>query len=319
MSNDHGAAVLTRTPQHLDYSLVGENAKLAIERGLAEADWYQSPIPRSELRALLHRRNGPALRDTLFWFGLLGLTGWGTVALWGTWWMIPVYLLYAVLYATASDSRWHECSHGTAFETDWLNNLIYEISSFMVLRESVIWRWSHTRHHSDTVIVGRDPEIQVSRPPDLFSHVLSIFAIGAYRSYFPGLIGHAMGRVSAAERTFVPESEFGKVFRNARIVAALYVVTIAAAIGFHSWVPILLIILPHFFGTWLMILHNTTQHAGLAENVLDHRLNCRTVFMNPFSRFVYWNMNYHVEHHMFPLVPYHALSCPSAPARVDQG
>jgi fatty acid desaturase len=22
---------------------------------------------------------------------------------------------------------------------------------------------------------------------------------------------------------------------------------------------------------------------------------------------VYWNMNYHIEHHLFPLVPYHAL------------
>jgi fatty acid desaturase len=29
--------------------------------------------------------------------------------------------------------------------------------------------------------------------------------------------------------------------------------------------------------------------------------------MNPVSRFIYWNMNYHVEHHMFPMVPYHAL------------
>ena len=37
----------------------------------------------------------------------------------------------------------------------------------MVMRESVVWRWSHTRHHSDTIIVGRDPEIQVSRPPDI--------------------------------------------------------------------------------------------------------------------------------------------------------
>jgi hypothetical protein len=41
--------------------------------------------------------------------------------------------------------------------------------------------------------------------------------------------------------------------------------------------------------------------------VLDHRLNCRTVYMNRLNRFLYWNMNYHVEHHMFPLVPYHAL------------
>jgi fatty acid desaturase len=49
------------------------------------------------------------------------------------------------------------------------------------------------------------------------------------------------------------------------------------------------------------------QHGGLADNVIDHRLNSRTVLMNPISRFIYWNMNYHVEHHMFPMVPYHAL------------
>jgi fatty acid desaturase len=49
------------------------------------------------------------------------------------------------------------------------------------------------------------------------------------------------------------------------------------------------------------------QHAGLAEDTLDHRLNSRTVYMNPVLRFIYWNMNYHIEHHMFPMVPYHQL------------
>ena len=309
MSHDHahGSAVLSRPPAHLDYSLTGENAARAVERGLAEADWYQTPVPREKLRQLLERRDGPALRDTVLWFGLLGLSGWGTLALWGSGWAVLPYLLYAVLYATASDSRWHEAGHGTAFKTDWMNNVIYEIASFMVMRESVVWRWSHTRHHSDTIIVGRDPEIQVSRPPDIPSHIASIFNIGGYRAYFPSLIRHASGRVTADERTFIPESEFPKVFRNARISLAIYLAIAAASIAFQTWVPVFLIVLPHFFGTWLMILHNTTQHAGLAENVLDHRLNCRTVYMNPFSRFIYWNMNYHVEHHMFPLVPYHAL------------
>ena len=56
-----------------------------------------------------------------------------------------------------------------------------------------------------------------------------------------------------------------------------------------------------------MVIYGYTQHAGLAENVLDHRLNCRTVYMHAIHRYLYWNMNYHVEHHMFPLVPYHAL------------
>jgi fatty acid desaturase len=30
--------------------------------------------------------------------------------------------------------------------------------------------------------------------------------------------------------------------------------------------------------------------------------------MNVVNRFLYWNMNYHVEHHMFPMVPYHRLA-----------
>ena len=41
--------------------------------------------------------------------------------------------------------------------------------------------------------------------------------------------------------------------------------------------------------------------------MLDHRLNTRTVYMNPLLRLLYWNMNYHVEHHMYPTVPFHAL------------
>jgi MocE subfamily Rieske [2Fe-2S] domain protein len=290
-----------------DYSLTGTNAALAIERGLAEADWYTTPVAKEKMRVLLQRRDGPAIRDTFLLFAILGLTAWATVHFWGTAWVILPYLIYAVFYATSSDSRWHECGHGTAFKTDWMNTLLYEVASFMVMRESVVWRWSHNRHHSDTIIVGRDPEIQIPRPPDLRALFLSLFNISGYLSYFPNLIRHAFGAMSADEKTFIPESEFPKVYRNARICLALHLAVIASAVALQSWIPVFLITLPNFFGTWLMIVHNTTQHAGLAENVLDHRLNCRTVYMNPVSRFIYWNMNYHLEHHMFPLVPYHAL------------
>ena len=49
------------------------------------------------------------------------------------------------------------------------------------------------------------------------------------------------------------------------------------------------------------------QHLGFTDDELDHRLNSRTIYINPVFRFLYWNMNYHVEHHIFPLIPYHAL------------
>ena len=290
-----------------DYSLTGVNAARAVEKGLAEAEWFTPPVSKAELRQLLERRDGPAIRDTALLFALLLATGCATVALWGSWWAVIPYLGFAVLYGTSSDSRWHECGHGTAFKTDWMNSVLYEVASFMVMRESVVWRWSHNRHHSDTIIVGRDPEIQIPRPPDICALILSFFNVGGYRTYFPNLFRHALGRMAAGERTFIPASEFLKVCRNARICVALYALVLASAVFWHSWIPVFLFVLPQFFGTWLMIIHNTTQHAGLAENVLDHRLNCRTVYMNPISRFIYWNMNYHVEHHMFPLVPYHAL------------
>ncbi|MGI0135362.1 MAG: NADH:ubiquinone reductase (Na(+)-transporting) subunit F, partial [Candidatus Micrarchaeaceae archaeon] len=63
--------------------------------------------------------------------------------------------------------------------------------------------------------------------------------------------------------------------------------------------------------------YGLTQHAGLAENVLDHRLNCRTIEMGVVNRFLYWNMNYHIEHHMFPLVPYHSLPALHAAVKED--
>jgi Na+-transporting NADH:ubiquinone oxidoreductase subunit F len=302
-----GAVTAPAPPLKLDYSLTGLNSTLAVEQGLAEAEWYQCPVPRDTMRGLLQRRDGPAIRDTILWFGLIFASGFLTYKLWGTWWAILPYLVYSVLYASTSDSRWHETGHGTAFKTDWMNNALYEIASFMVMRESTVWRWSHTRHHSDTIIVGRDPEIAVPRPPDLKAFVLSFFNLKVYLKYFRLILLHSVGRMDADGKTFIPETEFPKVYRKARVYVALYAVVIGLAIKTGSILPLLLVGFTNLFGSWLLVTYGYTQHAGLAENVLDHRLNCRTVYMSWIHRYLYWNMNYHVEHHMFPLVPYHAL------------
>jgi fatty acid desaturase len=188
-----------------------------------------------------------------------------------------------------------------------MNDALYEIASFMVFRESVPWRWSHTRHHTDTIIVGRDPEIAVPRPPDLVALALSFFSLQRVPKEFVKMVRHCFGQLTTEEKTYIPDEERHKVYRNARIYILIYAVVIAWAIVIHSILPLMYIGLPVFYGAWLMIIFGLTQHAGLAEDVLDHRLNCRTVYMNPVFRFLYWEMNYHIEHHMFPMVPYHAL------------
>jgi len=306
MTHDPPTAVLPK-PVQLDYSLTGENATRAVERGLAEAEWYQCPVPRATLRKLLERRDGPAVRDTILWLALIVGSGCATVALWGSGWAALPYALYAVLYASTSDSRWHESGHGTAFKTDWMNRALYELASFMVMRESTVWRWSHTRHHSDTIIVGRDPEIAVPRPPDVRGILLNLFNLGTYGPYFKKILLHSLGRMTPDEKTYIPETEFPTIYAKARLYVAVYATVVGLAIHLSTWLPLFLVGGVHLFGNWLMLVYGLTQHTGLAENVLDHRLNCRTVSMNPVNRFLYWNMNYHVEHHMFPLVPYHAL------------
>jgi fatty acid desaturase len=213
-----------------------------------------------------------------------------------------------VLYGSSTDSRWHECGHGTAFKTHWMNNVIYHIASFMIMREPVIWRWSHTRHHTNTIIVGRDPEIVATRPPNLFHILLYFFGIPTVPKALHKMAIHATGRLTEEEKTFVPASEWNKVYVGARIHLAIHALPFALAIYFGSWLPLMYLgVLPTMYGAWLGVYFGLTQHAGLAEDVLDHRLNSRTVYMNPIFRFVYWNMNYHIEHHIFPMVPYHAL------------
>jgi fatty acid desaturase len=54
-----------------DYSLTGERGQQAVANGLASAKWYASPIPRKRMKELMARKDGPALRDTALWLGLL--------------------------------------------------------------------------------------------------------------------------------------------------------------------------------------------------------------------------------------------------------
>jgi fatty acid desaturase len=300
-------AVESAGKRERDYSLVGESTRSAIETGLASAEWYHSDVPRKAMKELMQRSDAPAVRDTVIWIGAIAISLAGGIWFWGTWWCVPFFFAYGVLYGSSSDSRWHECGHGTAFKTHWMNEVVYQIASFMLMRNPVTWRWSHARHHTDTIIVGRDAEIAVMRPPDLLRLVLNFVGIIDVRSSMIALLRNAAGTLTPAEKSFIPEIEQGKAIRAAQVHIAIYAVTLVAAALASSWIPLLVIGLPRLYGCWHMVMTGLLQHGGLADNVLDHRLNSRTVHMNRVSRFLYWNMNYHVEHHMFPMVPYHAL------------
>lgn len=284
-----------------------------VETAINTTGWYTTPIPRKELKELARRSDRKAAQHFGLWGVLLIASGLLASSSWGSPWAILGFLIYGVIYNSA-DSKWHELSHGTPFSKPWLNETLYRIVSLMTLREPIRWRWSHARHHTHTILVGLDPEIASPRPPHILLSVLGLW-------YLRGLYGEvrnvaliAMGIIPADVRSYVPQQALPEMNLWSRIFIAFLVSILIACLLLGSLLPAMLVGLPRIYGSFLHYLQAFTQHAGLDEDVLDHRLNARTVMMNPVFSFLYTNMNYHIEHHMFPMVPFYNL--PQLHARI---
>lgn len=150
------------------------------------------------------------------------------------------------------------------------------------------------------------------RPLDMWNLFIAFFNVQGIQGESKKLWMHANGSLSANEKVFVPSAYRSRVFWQARSWLMFYFLTIAASFYCRSPLPAMYVFLPYSLGAWHFVLTGVFQHASLAHDVLDHRLNTRTCYINPISAFIYWNMHYHVEHHMFPMVPYCTLLPPPA-------
>lgn len=273
---------------------------------IVEEPWFQADIPRQEFRGFMKKNNYRGIIDTLLWFVSLGASGFLAYQAIGTAWAIPAFFLFGMFYC-ACDARWHESSHGTVFKTPWLNTALCFIATAMQQRDIIFTNWSHVRHHSFTVINDIDPEITVTRPPTFWEHFLNFWSLGETRYYVPILFKHAFGVVSTDAKKFVPEDEYQSMFWWARASLFVNLIPIALAIYFQSWLPVLFFGLPKLYGNLIQRAFVLAQHAGLDDDVWDHRRNSRTIKVNPLFGFLYMNMQYHIEHHMHPLMPFHQL------------
>ena len=165
-------------------------------------------------------KDGPAIRDTLIWFAALVVAGGLAWHFWGSWWCVPFFVVYGVLYGSSSDSPLARMRprHRLQDALDERRRST-SIACFMVLREPTVWRWSHTRHHTDTIIVGRDPEIGVAAAAEhLHASLLNLFAPQERRRRSSArCCSTPTGRLTADEATFIPERSAGKVYLVARI------------------------------------------------------------------------------------------------------
>ena len=276
--------------------------------------WHKCKVDIEVLKELSKKSDLKGLQHILVFFGLLIVTGILAYITWGTWWSVFWFLVYGNIYSF-SNPLWHETGHKTAFKSKFLNEFFYYISSFMSNFEPIRWRYTHFVHHGNTYSTENpfDHEIEYGNnlketSKKLIINIIPFLDLVFIKKHISfEIFQHAFGIKTKVMEECIPENAQAKAILNSRIYVVVWSLIALWSILASSWMPILYFLLPHFYGKTLHKLVAFTQHAGLARNIKDHRFSTREMHLNPILSFLYWKMEYHLTHHMFPTVPSYNL------------
>ncbi|MGJ8546611.1 MAG: fatty acid desaturase [Sulfitobacter sp.] len=261
---------------------------------------FLKQLPTEAKSQLTARSNSAGLRHLALHLGLimaLGLLIALQVPLWGLL-LIPQGIALAFLFTLQ-----HETTHKTPFENEKLNEWVGWFCGVLIFQPFLWFRYFHLMHHRFTNIEGKDPELAgLPKPNDWPSFFWHLSCLRYWRDKAALLWQLAFGQISA---DYLPERITPRLKREARGMVAIYA---AAALITLAAGPVLLWVwvVPLIFGFPALRLYLLAEH-GRCPKVADMFLNTRTTFTNSTLRFLAWNMPYHIEHHVFPQVPFHRL------------
>lgn len=299
-------------------SMTREHAESA--RWSRPVQWYRTPLSPETLNKLHSRSDLLGAMQTFGYLGTLIVTGGLAVYSAGRWpWWSTVLLvfLHGTCFAFQINAV-HELGHGTVFKTRWLNALFERVFSFLGWINFHMFDTSHVRHHQFTLHPPDDLEVvlpmKMMRKAFLRDGIINPrVAVWIAKTTWRVACGRFEGEWELA--LFPPDDpeRRRKPVRWARILlighGLILLGSVAAAWLIHPrflMIPVVVSLAP-CYGAWLHLLCNSTQHIGLQDNVPDFRLCCRTFTINPIVQFLYWHMNYHIEHHMYAAVPCYRL------------
>jgi len=280
-------------------------------------DWYRTPIAAAELAELTRRSDLQGSVHVFAHLSLLGVTG--AASYWA--YLSQHYLLLiALLFVHGSCYSFlgwagagHELVHRTVYKSRRCNDIFLFLFAFLTWNNYVYFRASHVRHHQATVFSELDGEVKL---PQTFRYRDWLWALtfnlpAGYRA-IKIVVENSCNIIKGkwGEKLFPEQDQETrhKVVLAARVVLLghLLLATVFVATGY--WSLLFIVTFAPFIADWLNKLLALAQHYGMQPNVTDFRLNSRTVLLHPFLAFLYWQMNYHVEHHMYPGVPFYQLA-----------
>jgi len=263
-------------------------------------------LDRKKIKYLSRRSDKPGIIYLCKWFASLLVSGYLIYLSGDTLWIWPAMFIYGVILSVPGYSLSHETAHGTAFKTRWLNEAVNWVSSLIYLEEPLHRRYTHTNHHTYTWHAGKDSQMPFDTPMAFAGWITEISGLALTHFHIVTLFRLATGRYTEVMNSVIPENEFPRIRRNAWIFILVYLsIAIAIVLGLSELLWYLVI--PMILGRPVMLLFTLIQHVEMQENSPSIIKSTRSFRTSRLAEFLYMNMNNHVEHHLYPQVPFYSL------------
>jgi fatty acid desaturase len=270
----------------------------------------------AQLKDLSVRANLPGLIRSISHYALIALVGtliWQVATRYGAMWAIPLIIIQGYLIAFLFMAV-HEAAHKTVFTSRRLNEALGHVSSLMIVLPYEHYALFHWDHHRFTQDPDRDPELVTATIPSSDTRLaIAYTGIVQLTNRIRLLVRRAL--TGQAVAPWIPESKQGMVVREARIYALVYLALLIASIALSSTMLLWCWLVPLYVGQLFLRPYLYAEHTG-CERTRSAYENTRTTYTDALTKWFTWNMPFHVEHHAYPSVPFHAL--PKLNAIIDE-
>lgn len=279
--------------------------------------WYRTPLDKETMKSLTERSDLLGLLQSVGHLALMLalLAAAAYCQLHGYWIAMACAAFLYCTVATFCINAVHELIHGTVFKTKPLNAFFAGLFDLIGnMNHRLFWE-SHKRHHKYTLHQPDDLEVVEPESHHDVDHFFRdgiinlnfLSTVAAFEMHYQILFDKLKNPWQNQLMREASDKDRRAIKRWSAIClasqAALWIVGLASGL----WIVPVAVTFDRQFGGGLQSCMNSSQHAGLQDSSPDFRTCCRTIYVNPLLQFLYWHMNYHIEHHMYAAVPCYRL------------